>query len=201
MEIKIDFSDVNRLVDDLHIARREVLYAASRTINDAVFAAKDEISGVVWPRFVTQRAHNFPRATLHVNKSTPDNLTAELVETKSDILKLHDEGGSVSAKGRALVVPVTSYRQSRMTQHGLRADATLSALLRRASAKRTVRIVNDRVYVAARGLGLKLAFVLRKAITQKADVPLTQSFNDTVTRVVTTQLVGNVERVLSRFIK
>jgi hypothetical protein len=205
MEFKIDFKEVHGLVNDLRAAANEIKFGCSRTLNDAAFAAKDEISGVVWPRHVTQRATNFPRATLHVNKASKENLTVELNETKSDILKLHDEGGTVSAHGsRALVVPVTQYRRGKMTStHGLRADARLGRLLARASAKRTVRIVRDKVYVAARGAGLKLAFVIKSAVQQKADVPLTKSWNDVVTRVVDNQLLDNIDRAFrtSRYFK
>jgi hypothetical protein len=203
LELKFDFSDVDRFARELEVAQREIRYAASRTINDACFAAKDQLAGVTWPTHVQVRAPSFARATLHVTKSTPDNLVAELNETKSDILGAHDRGDTITAKGRSLVVPVTAYRASRMTQHGLRSDAKLGAVLRRASAKRSVRIVGDKVYVASRGLGLKLAFLLRKSIQQRADAPLTQDFNETVTRYVTNNLINNLVRALrtSRYLR
>jgi hypothetical protein len=132
-----------------------------------------------------------------VNKATKENLTASLEETKSTILRAHDEGATISAQHRALVVPTSQYRQNKMTStHGLRTDARLPALLARASAKRSVRIKNGRVFVAMRGAGLKLAFVLKQAITQKADVPITQTFNDTVTRYVNNHLIDNLTRIL-----
>jgi hypothetical protein len=204
-EIRTDFSDFYRLADELGVAAREVRFAAARTVNDAVFQAKDEISGTVWPRHVTQRQTNFPRATLHVNEASKENLTASLEETRSNILRKHDEGATITAQSRALVVPTSGYRRDKMTSsHGLKLSARLAALLARASAKRSVRIKADRVYVAKRGGPLQLAFVLKHAITQRADVPLTESFNEIVEREVSNKLVDNMARALgnsSRFLR
>jgi hypothetical protein len=202
IEIHLDLSEIRQFADDLKVAQREVTWACAKTINDSVFEARQEISDD-WPRFVTQRQTNFPRAALHVRKADTHNLTAELVEERSNILGAHDTGATISARSRSLAIPVSSYRASRMTQHGLRADAKLAAVLRRASAKRSVRVVGNKIYVASRGLGLKLAFVLKQSIQQKADFPATQIFNDTVTRVVNNTLVNNLMRALrtsSRFI-
>lgn len=196
LELKIDFSELEAAAREIKGLANEVKFAQARTINDAVFAAKDDLN-VVWATNVNQRQVNFPRATWHVNKATKENLCAELVEQKSTILRAHDEGATISAQhSRALVVPTSDWRKDKMTNtHGLKASARLGALLARASARRTVRIKNGRVYVGKRG-GLTLAFVLKAAITQRADVPLTQTFNTSVTRYVNHHLVDNLVRIL-----
>jgi hypothetical protein len=187
--LKIDLRQMRELADDLGVAQDQVRFAASKTLNDGLFQARDELADVTWPRHVEQRNPQFPKSVLHLNRASKSNLHVELVETKGSILEDHDKGAVRHAAHR-FAVPTTQYRAGKMTQHGLAARA-------RPAANRSVRIMPDgRVFIATKGQRLKLAFVLKPSVNIKADVPLTQAFVDTVLRTFDSELESNLLRAM-----
>jgi hypothetical protein len=80
-------------------------------LNDAAFITRDALITQTWLRHVQQRSANFPRAVLHVEKATKQNLHVEIRETKSTTapLKDHAEGGVRTASHR-FAIPLSEYR-------------------------------------------------------------------------------------------
>jgi hypothetical protein len=174
IELKIDFSQVLQLADDLHVAQDQVPFALSRTMNDAMFGFKENLSTVVWPRHVEQRNVHYPAAVLHISKASKGNLSATMQETRGTILAEHDQGATREGK---FAIPMQRYREGKLTQHGLRADARLRYLLSKPNARRVVRVMPDgHVFVGKRGEKLQMAFVLKPSINVPHDVPISEAF-------------------------
>jgi hypothetical protein len=201
MYLKFSLKEFEQLADDLGVAQDQVAFASMRTLNDAMFAYKDELSTVIWPRHESVRNPHYPSAVLHVDKATKLNLTATLRETKGVILAEHDVGSTRHATDQ-FAVPMPQYRAGKETQHGLRADARLRAILAKPNARRVVRIHDNRVYIGVKGPKLRLAFVLKPSINVPADVPITQSFIDFVKKYVNDELPDALQAAMrTRFSK
>jgi hypothetical protein len=198
--LEFDLSQLRALADDLHVCQDQVRFAAMRTINQSLYNARDELCDV-WARHVQQRNPHYPRVALHVNQASKADLSGTLVETKGSILGDHDEG-TTRVAAHQFAVPTTQYRTGKQTQHGLRVDARLATLLARPSARRSLIVKGNKVFVATRGQrGMRLAFVLEQAVTIKKDVPLTQGFIDSVLRTFSTELIPNMLRAMKTRIR
>jgi hypothetical protein len=175
IELKIDFSEVLQLADDLHVAADQVPFAVARTMNDELFKAREAVV-TEFQNKMNVRNPNFPSAVLRVQTASKQNLSGAIVEqSPSHILGDHDQGATREAAGHRFAVPSTEYAKDKMTQRGLRQDARLHNILQR--GKRAVRIVGNKVFIAKRGQkGLRYAFTLARSVQIKRDVDLTGAF-------------------------
>src|SRR2546423_7239473 len=80
--VQIDLTDIYQFADDIHVAANQVPFAAARTINDALFRAREDLSETVWPQHVSRRNPHYPSVVLHVDKATKGDLHGELRETR-----------------------------------------------------------------------------------------------------------------------
>jgi hypothetical protein len=185
MELRINLSDVYRLADDIGVMRDQVPYAFSRVLNDSMFIAKDYLSETVWPQHVSVKNPRFPRVVLHIERSDKHNLTAAIVETTPGgaSLQHHQSGGTRIAKNM-FAIPMDWYKALYETQHGLRVNARPAALIQR---KKGVIVTDKGIYVVYNGR-MRLAFIFKKQVQMKADVPFEQEFARIVSYVIDREL-------------
>jgi len=63
--LKFDLTEFQLLAKHMNIAEKQVPYAASKTINNAAFKAREYLINDTWPRSVVVRNKGFLRQALH----------------------------------------------------------------------------------------------------------------------------------------
>lgn len=179
-EIVFDLSDLERYAEQLPVmVKDQIPYAISLALNEAVFNARDaEIN--MWPSYVEQRSANFPRVALHVVEATKDNLEAMLIDTlhRANLLQHADGGIEKPLQAARLAIPLSGKVQ--MTAHGPRSDQKPINL------KDSFVVDRGRgpVIYARTGRGkykkIGAMYVIRDQATIKKDIPLRETFADTV---------------------
>ncbi|SRR6266550_5590616 len=185
IELKIDLKEIYEFADDIGVAADQVPFAASKSMNDTLFVARDALVKDTWPRHVNQRNPSFPSAVLHVQRSDKSNLHGEINETgvKSASLREHDVGGTRTPKGREFAVAMPWYRALYQTQHGIRSGHRPHDLLN----KKNVRVTSKGIFIVYQGR-LRLAFAFVPQVHMHADVPFTEDFKTVCTYAMEKEL-------------
>jgi hypothetical protein len=192
MILVFDLSDVKRLADELGVARDQIPFAMSKTLNDAIFATRGVLTKETWPQHVTQRNPRFPSAVLHVQTSSKSNLTASIDETevKAASLKDHAEGGvRKPTKAKDFAIPLPWYKALYQTQSGLRSGRRAQDII----GKKTTRIVAGKgIFVLYQGR-MRLAFHLVPSVTMHKDVPFNEDFQKVMEYAINRELPAALE--------
>jgi hypothetical protein len=174
--ISFDFREIEAWAKKLSVAADQIPYATSRAINDAVFETRKVLVDELWPHSVHARNPQFPSVVLHVDKSTKQNLSASIRETRetSAPLMLHAKGGTRQSKHGDFAIPMPWYRAGKQTQRGLRKSASAREIIAR-TPKRALRITDRGIFIGESGR-LRLAFVKKQTIKVPKDVPFFETF-------------------------
>ena len=196
--LKFDLSEFQLLAKHMNIAEKQVPYAASKTINNAAFKAREYLINDTWPRSVVVRNKGFLRQALHVETASKTNLTAAVVDTlHRGNLWAHAHGGTKNARKKNIAIPTALVTR---TSKGVRRNQR-PANLGRSFVK------NGILYqVVGHGKGQKIRpmYVLRKSAKIKKSVPFDEDFKkiarDTIRRTAAKELLkamfGSYGRIL-----
>lgn len=189
--ITFDLKEFERAARRLGVAADQVPYAASQTLNDAVFEARNEEIYHAWPGGVTVRNQSFMRAALRVDKASKANIEASLYDTLGRAsLDLHADSGVKVPAGGKLAVPVDP--SIRRTNRGV----PKSQRPGRFAAKRNARVTARGIFL---GEGGRLRMIYR--FISSADIdkryPFYETFERVVTRVVTEKLPDRLLRAMA----
>ena len=180
--VQIRMDEFERVAERIGAAADQIPYAASRTLNDAVRAARQVLVQSTWPSSVTVRNASFMNSQLQMVFSNKSNLTVEINNEKRPRahLKLHADGGKKVGKGRLAVPPPGT----KVSGRGLRPSQRPRAIVASTPA-RALRITNRGIFVG-KGGRLWLKFSLLQSATQPKDVPFHEDFEHTVRETVRT---------------
>lgn len=105
INIKSNLEEIMRRIPAVY--QKQLPFAASQALNDAVFEARNHIINKTYPESFKQKNRTFARAMFRVGKATKNKLTANLFDALDRAnMKLHTEGGIKSpASGGNIAVP------------------------------------------------------------------------------------------------
>jgi hypothetical protein len=172
-EVKIDYSDFQRVAGNLSLVQGQIPYALSRSLNDANESAQTVLILNTWPRSVKVRNPSFLRAALRRKSSTKTDLTVEIFDTLNrGSLKMHAVGGTKTPRGAHLAIP--NEAATPRGAGGVRKPDRPRALIARTPA-RSLRITPRAIFVGKSGR-LQLRYTLRTTTPQPADVPFYEDY-------------------------
>lgn len=138
---KIDFnvtSDYKRLERRLNaIERKQLPFAFSKTLNDAIFDTRKQIVDKTFPSSFDVRNTRFASASFRINKSSKRRLAATL-EDKLDRgnLMLHAKGGTKLAKRGKIAIP-SQFAKDTRSGRGVRKNLRPRQVIDAGKARRT----------------------------------------------------------------
>ena len=193
--LTIDASDLKRVMTNLKAAEDQMPFAMSLALNEATRNTRKHLIGVTWPTSgVTVRNKSFIGAAL-VMRDTPAtkrNLTTEIYDRLGRAnLMLHAKGGTRTAKGGRMAIPVsgTIKRTARGVPDRWKPKTLGPKLFRKDSGE--ARYTRD-----GRGR-LKLTYVLKTATKIPKRVRFYEDFNTVMRREVYRAIPKAVERAMA----
>jgi len=189
-EMKIDTSDMLRVVDQMEGAFDQVPFAMSRALNDAAFEARQHLIDVTWPQSVTRRNTGFLAQALHIERSNKYDLSVSIVDKlgRANLAK-HADGGVKLPRGAHLAIPTSAVS---IGSHGV-APGQKPAVL-------TNKIVKGNGIYQWQGKGknrhLVLMYVLATHATIKKDVPFREDFQTVMMSSMTASFPKRMEEAM-----
>jgi hypothetical protein len=177
-EVKIDYSDFEKLARNLVGAQDQVAFALADSLNRAVENTRQVLIRQTWPRSVDARNSGFIRAALlRGPRATKTDLRVSIYDALGRAnLKQHADSGTKLPKQTArLAIPVEA--NVRRTASGVTASQRPMNLANSFVADRTGRGL---AIYQRQGRRLKLMYVLRQSAPIRSDVPFRSDFEDTM---------------------
>lgn len=177
IDLEIDTSAFLRRADDLHDQIDQVPYALALAMNAAAKKTKQKLVEETWPSHVTQRNKSFIGRALQTNFANKRNLTIEIYDSLGRAhLKLHDTGGTKTAKGRLAIPPPGTVKRG---AGGVRKSQRPHSIIIN-TPKRALRIT-DRGLFVGKGGRLRLMYAFKQSANLPADVPFEDDFRQAMT--------------------
>lgn len=170
--LKFDFSAFEKMADRLKVAEQQIPFAISKAMNASAFATRQELVNDTWPRHVSVHNKNFARASLRVEPASKSDLQVRITDSGTggrSLMGALADGGSKTAGGGALAVPVAGQRRG---ARGI-VPSQRPRNLKKAFKK------GDAIYeIVGRGKKkrLKLAYILKPSVNLPKTVPLHEDF-------------------------
>ena len=176
---------------------RQLPFALSVTLNDAVFSTRRVLTEYTWPRHVNVRNKSFISASLRVEKATKHNLRVMIYDIlERGKLYYHAKGGLVRPySSRVFAIPIPGH--VRRTARGIaQRDRPRNLELNR----RSVRVTKRGIFVGKKGR-LQMIYSFKPAISQPKDVPFFEDFNYSMRNEIRTNFGRSFARALSTAMK
>ncbi|WP_158812065.1 hypothetical protein [Beijerinckia sp. L45] len=181
MKLTFNFREFERAAKRIGGAMDQIPFALAQSLNDAAEATRKTLIEDTWPSSIKQRNKSFMKAalTLKGNRATKKRLRVAITDKLNRAsLALHADGGTKVPRRANLAVPS---KQIAARRSGRGVPQSLKPLNLADSFKK-----GDVIYqrVGKKGRKLKLAYVLKKAVKIKKDVPFRQDFARSMRREV-----------------
>ena len=189
MQIQIDWSDVKRVMANLKAAEDQMPFAMALALNDATEKTRKYLITHTWPSRIKQRNASFIAASLTTKgtRATKRQLESEIYDRLNrGHLMMHAKGGTRTARGAHMAVPVSSMPKS---------GRGVPQRLRPRNLANSVRI-KDAIYTRDRSGKLKLMYVLKTATKIPRRVPFFEDYHASMSRELRRSIPIAVERAM-----
>lgn len=192
-DLTIDTSTFEKRAKELHAQIDQVPYALALAMNAAAKKTKQTLVEDTWPSHVTQRNKSFIGRALQRTYASKRNLQIEIYDSLGRAhLKLHDAGGTKTAKGRLAIPPPGTVKRG---AGGVRKKQRPHSIIVN-TPKRALRITNRGLFVG-KGGRLHLMYAFKASANMPADVP----FEDDFRRAMTIELRASFPAAMERAMK
>lgn len=192
IDFEIDTRAFEKRAKELHGQIDQVPYALALAMNRAAENTKNALVQSTWPSHVTQRNASFIRRALQRKYASKRNLQIEIYDSLGRAhLKLHDTGGTKTAKSRLAIPPEGMVKRgSSGVRKGQRPHAIVLS-----TPKRALRITSKGIFVG-KGGRLQLMYAFAPSAKIEADVPFEKDFLEMMTLELRLSFPAAVEQAM-----
>ena len=192
IELEIDTNAFAKRAVEMHAQIDQVPFALALAMNRAAENTRNALVQNTWPSHVTQRNAGFIGRALRRKYANKRNLQIEIYDSLGRAhLKLHDTGGTKTAKGRLAIPPQGMVKRgSSGVRKGQRPHAIVMS-----TPKRALRITSKGIFVG-KGGRLQLMYAFAPSASIKADVPFEKDFLELMTLELRLSFRAAVEQAM-----